>query len=113
MLPVIMRVPKVNGEIMTFKYLHDYVKKNYEAGNYDNIKSAYTSWEYEKNKQTSMTDFEMGVQKAQADYNQNGSFVTYPKLAIDILNKLFSDKASEVSEFIDGYNSYKLKFENA
>lgn len=112
MLPVIMKVPKMNGGIMIFKDLHDYVKKNYEAGNYDDIKSAYASWKYEKSKQTSMTDFEMGTQKAQADYSQNGSFATYPEVAIDILNKLFSNKASEIGEFIDGYNSYKLKFEN-
>lgn len=111
MFSVIMRVQRVNREIMMFKDLHDYVKKNYESGNYEDVKSAYFSWKYEKNKQIRMTDFEMGVQKAQADYNQNGSFATYPKLAIDILNKLFSNKTSEVSEFIDGYNSYKLKFD--
>ncbi|MGX7052157.1 hypothetical protein [Leuconostoc palmae] len=58
-----------------------------------------------------MTDFEMGVQKAQTDYDQHGYFATYPRLAIDILNKLFSNKASEISEFIDGYNSYKLNFD--
>lgn len=96
-----------------FKDIHDYVKKNYEAGNYDDVKTAYTYWESEKSKETSATDFEMGVQKAQEDYKKNGSFATYPKLAIDILNKLFSDKASEISEFIDGYNSIKSKYKNA
>ncbi|AXX64904.1 hypothetical protein DS830_05190 [Bombilactobacillus bombi] len=94
------------------KNIHDYVKENYEAGNYDNAKAAYTSWETEKDKQTNLSDFEMGVQKAQNDYKQNRTFATYPKLAIGILNKLFGNKASEISEFIHGYNSYKSKFRN-
>lgn len=94
-----------------FKDIHEYVKRNYEAGNYEDAKKAYASWEYEKNNQDSMTDFEMGVKKAQKDYSENGSFATYPKLAIDMLNKLFDDKASEISDFIDGYNSVKSNFE--
>ncbi|GEO63630.1 hypothetical protein [Companilactobacillus nantensis] len=91
----------------TLKDIHDYVKKNYEAGNYDDAKAAYTSWETEAKRQSNLTDFEMGVQKAQRDYKKNGTFATYPELAIDVVNKLFDDKALEVSEFIRGYNSEK------
>lgn len=80
------------------KDLHNYVKKNYEAGNYDDAKAAYTSWKTENNYQSNLTDFEMGVQKAQSDYKKNGTFAAYPELAIAVLNKLFADKAFEVSE---------------
>ncbi|MGL5900595.1 MAG: hypothetical protein ACRCZW_13235 [Lactobacillaceae bacterium] len=30
-------------KLMMIKDIHDYVKKKYEAGNYDNVKSAYDS----------------------------------------------------------------------
>ncbi|HJE97103.1 MAG TPA: hypothetical protein K8V00_05735 [Ligilactobacillus acidipiscis] len=70
----------------TLKDIHDYVKNNYESGNYDDAKAAYTSWETEKGKQTNLSDFEMGVQKAQNDYEQNGTFAMYPKLASLFVN---------------------------
>jgi len=89
------------------KDIHNYVKRNYEAGNYDDAKAAYTSWENENKQQSNLTDFEMGVQKAQSDYKKDGKFATYPELAIAVLNQLFDDKASEISEFIRGYNSEK------
>lgn len=91
--------------------LHDYVKNNYEAGNYDDAKAAYTAWNTTNDESTNLTDFEMGVQKAQSDYAKTGTFATYPKLAIDILNELFADKASEISEFIRGYNSEKERIQ--
>ncbi|WP_049150225.1 hypothetical protein [Lactobacillus gasseri] len=91
------------------KDIHDYVKKNYEAGNYDDAKAAYTSWKTENNQQSNLSDFEMGIQKAQSDYKKSGTFAIYPKLAIDVANKLFNDKAFEISEFIRGYNSEKEK----
>ena len=31
------------------KDIHDYIKKDYEAGNYDDAKAAYTSWKTENN----------------------------------------------------------------
>lgn len=52
------------------KDIHDYIKKDYEAGNYDDAKAAYTSWKTENNQQSNLTDFEMGIQKAQSDYKK-------------------------------------------
>lgn len=89
------------------KDIHNYVKKNYEAGNYDDAKAAYTSWKTEKSQQSNLTDFEIGVKKAQSDYKKNGKLAAYPELAIDVVNKLFDAKAFEISEFIRGYNSEK------
>lgn len=89
------------------KDIHNYVKKNYEAGNYGDAKDAYTSWKKVKSQQSHFTDFEMGVQKAKSDYKKSEAFAAYPKLAIDVMNKLLDDKAFEISEFIRGYNSEK------
>lgn len=74
------------------KDIHDYVKKNYEAGNYDDAKAAYTSWKTENNQQSNLTDFEMGIQKAQSDYKKSGTFAIYPKLAIDVANNYLMTK---------------------
>ncbi|WP_203641243.1 hypothetical protein [Levilactobacillus andaensis] len=89
------------------KDIHNYVKENYEAGNYDDAKTAYTSWKTEKTQQSNLTDFEMGVQKAQSDYQKSGTFAAYPELTIDVVNKITDNKASEISGFIRGYNSEK------
>lgn len=91
------------------KNIHNYVKKNYEAGNYENAKVAYTSWKKESNQ---LSDFEMGVKKAQSDYKLRGLFSTYPVLTVGAVNKLFDDKALEISEFIRGYNYEKRRIRN-
>lgn len=89
--------------------IHNYVKRNYEAGNYDDTKAAYTSWENENNQRSNLTDFEMGVKTAKSDYKKSGTFAVYPELAVDSVNKLFDGRALEISEFIRGYNLEKKR----
>ncbi len=96
--------------------LHQYVKDNYEKGNYQAASEAYKTWKMEnsysqeRNNQAGSTDdYQAGFNQAKFDYENEHHFKRFPSKFIKLINLLSDDKASEVSKFIEGYNAYKEK----
>ncbi|CAK8054885.1 hypothetical protein [Eupransor demetentiae] len=83
--------------------LHDYVKKNYEAGEYDEAQTAYQDWAKEKQSSKVQDDYQMGYEAAQSDYDQGKQFKHFPAGLTKLVNKLSQDRAHEISEYIRGY----------
>lgn len=52
---------------MRLKYLHDYVKQNYENGQFDQ------NYSYEANQANPASDFWMGQQQARRDFQNGGA----------------------------------------
>lgn len=89
--------------------LHDYVKKNYEQGHYDDVKKDYQNWSQshdygqEGASTTSKTDFQMGYDQAMDDFKTGRPFRRYPDKLVDLGNSVFGNKLEELSAFIKGY----------
>ncbi|GEP23320.1 hypothetical protein [Lentilactobacillus diolivorans] len=100
------------------KELHDYVKKNYEQGNYKDAEAQYKNWDnrnyYDKKTQTQskQSDYQKGYEQATQDFKNNRAFHRYPKEAVKIGNEITNNKLSEVSNFIAGYEKAKADLVN-
>lgn len=91
--------------------LHDYVKKNYEQGKYDNPNDQYYSnREAYECRSDSTDDYQMGFSQALKDHEENQSFKVYPQKLVNLGNKVSDNKMQELSEFIAGYNDGKKIF---
>lgn len=94
--------------------LHDYVKDNYEQGNYESASRAYQDWKNTNSYSQGVSgddkdDYQSGYCQAQYDYEVHGKFQRFSASFIKIINLLSNDKAVEVARFIEGYNAYKEK----
>ncbi|GAD16966.1 hypothetical protein ABC628_09045 [Lentilactobacillus otakiensis] len=91
--------------------LHDYVKKNYEQGKYDNPNHQdYSSREAYEYRSDPTDDYQMGFSQALKDHEENQSFKVYPEKLVNLGNKVSDNKMQELSEFIAGYNDGKKIF---
>ena len=107
------------NKIVALKQLHDYVKENYEAGNYKEAEKAYKKWHgtndysYHTTKTTvkksSLSDYQMGCEQAKKDYAESHSFKAFPKKGVNLVNHVTQNKAIEIERYIDGYNDAKAK----
>lgn len=100
--------------IKKLESLHDYVKKNYEAGKYDASANEYKQWteDYQAAATTSGhadddSDYDMGYQQSMTDHDHGFSFRNYPEAAIDFGNLVSGNRMHEVADFIKGYNAAK------
>lgn len=91
--------------------LHDYVKKNYEQGKYDNPNDQdYSNREAYEYRSDPTDDYQMGFSQALKDHEENQSFKVYPEKLVNLGNKVSDNKMQELSEFIAGYNDGKKIF---
>ena len=105
--------------MVTLKQLHDYVKENYEAGNYKDAEKAYKKWRDTNDytyhaaktavKKNSLSDYQMGYEQAKKDYAESHSFKDFPKKGVNLVNRVTQNKAIEIERYIDGYNDAKAK----
>lgn len=91
----------------------NYVREKYAVDDCENAETAYNLWKCEKERRSDLSSFEIGIRMAEQDYQQKGNFERHPKVAIDLLKDLFDNYAAEVSEFIRGYNSFKMRHRNS
>ncbi|AQG71804.1 hypothetical protein AWJ15_01940 [Lacticaseibacillus rhamnosus] len=96
--------------------LHDYVKKNYEAGRYDATAKEYQQWtnDYETAKAHAAhpeagSDYQMGYQQALSDHDHGFDFRDYPETMIHFGNVVTGHRMQEVADFIKGYNAAKVE----
>lgn len=96
--------------------IHDYVKSNYENGNYDSFKNQYSNQNYYKNKKyyskvcdDNLSDFKEGFNQAKSDYQIKHKFKHYPNFLLKLVNFIFFNKMKEIVDFIDGYTYFKQK----
>lgn len=94
-----------NQEVMQLN-LHDFVKENYENGNYDFAKENYQNFHDETLKKET-DDFTMGYNQAMQDYQSKHRFKHYPYKLTALLNRMLGNKLSEIVNFTDGYQSAK------
>ena len=65
--------------------LHDYVKKNYEQGKYDNPNHQdYSSREAYEYRSDPTDDYQMGFSQALKDHEENQSFKVYPEKLVNL-----------------------------
>ncbi|EEW54282.1 hypothetical protein [Limosilactobacillus antri] len=88
---------------MRLKQLHDYVKQNYEDGQFTQ------NYSYEANQANPASDFRMGQQQARRDFQNGARFKFYPLLLVKIANLLTLKRLTEVKNFVEGYNREKRK----
>lgn len=96
--------------------LHDYVRDNYEQGNYQSSSQKYQNWKKSNSYGQGVSDvdddqddYQSGYQQAQDDYQTHDKFQEFPDNFIKVINLLSNDRATEVAQFIEGYNAYKEK----
>ncbi|MGF2384902.1 hypothetical protein [Lentilactobacillus otakiensis] len=78
--------------------LHDYVKKNYEQGKYDNPNHQdYSSREAYEYRSDPTDDYQMGFSQALKDHEENQSFKVYPEKLVNLGNKVSDNKMQELS----------------
>lgn len=82
--------------------LHDYVKRHYMAGDYQEQASAYR-----ENDEKVLSDYELGYQQATYDHEKGRTFRIYPYRVILLLNKISGGRLFEIVEFIRGYQDKK------
>ena len=107
------------NKMVNLKQLHDYVKENYEAGNYKDAEKAYKKWHDTNDytyhaaktavKKSSLSDYQMGYEQAKKDYAESHSFKAFPKKGVNLVNRVTQNKAIEIERYIDGYNDAKAK----
>ncbi|MFK5705268.1 hypothetical protein ACLHIM_02840 [Ligilactobacillus sp. LYQ112] len=89
--------------------LHDYVKKHYESGDYDNAYSSYDSnqrrhedtYKYDNVTRDETNDFDLGYKKGLSDSFNKFKFV--PLKLLRWINQLFNGKLHEIIDYIEGY----------
>lgn len=90
--------------------MHDYVKQQYERGEYAEAENEYThlvrAAEVDEFDSTTL-DYRMGLYQAREDYESGKPFKSYNEGMIKFANKVSKGKAEEALEFIKGYNSFK------
>ncbi|MCI1903262.1 MAG: hypothetical protein LKJ03_04190 [Enterococcaceae bacterium] len=102
-----------------FKQLHDYVKQNYEDGNYQEAEEEYKNWsaKYDQaasaNPAKKASDYQLGYEQATADFEQKHSFHHYPEKLVDFANQLTENKMQEITEFIKGYEDRKKELKTS
>lgn len=92
---------------MRLKQLHDYVKQNYENGQFSQ------KYFYDANQSNQVADFRMGQQQARQDFQNGARFKYYPLLLVKIVNLLTLKRLTEVKNFIEGYNCEKRTLKQA
>lgn len=97
-----------------FNDLHNFVKSNYEQGTYFEAQKEYQHWQknYDQlktNVHTTTSDYELGYQQAQNDYQKNQTFHYYPTYLINFANRISDNRLSEVSAFLKGYHDFEIK----
>lgn len=114
-----VRLSRVNQKgsvemIKKLRSLHDYVKQNYEAGNYDASAEEYKQWtnDYQSAVESDghageTSDFQMGYQQATTDHDHGFGFRDYPEVMINFGNIVSGNRLKEISDFIQGYNAAK------
>lgn len=88
---------------MRLKHLHDYVKQNYENGQFAQ------NYSYEAKQSNQASDFSRGQQQARQDFQNGARFKFYPLLLVKIVDFLTLKRLTEVKNFIEGYNCEKRK----
>ncbi|KRM94864.1 hypothetical protein FC19_GL000123 [Liquorilactobacillus aquaticus DSM 21051] len=94
------------------QHLHDYVKENYERGNFQTYNEpdwsktehSYKNCSYQQN---TSDDYQLGYQQARRDYETQHAFRHYPEELVKLTNKLVNGRVSEILEYIKGYNAGK------
>lgn len=92
--------------------VQNFIKSNYEQGTYFEAQKEYQNWQNNYDQLKSYTtdktsDYQLGYQKAQADYQKNQTFHYYPSYLINFANRVSDNRLSEVSEFLKGYHDFK------
>ncbi|MBW1606015.1 hypothetical protein [Lactobacillus sp. Sy-1] len=96
--------------------LHDFVKKNYENGNYDFAKKNYENYNFSGGIPQGVNynmfrhqskDFQLGYNQALNDYKIRNKFKHYPVKLIYLINMLFNNRAIEIYNFVKGYSLAK------
>lgn len=94
-----------------FKELHDYVKKNYEQGKYQNTanqsQKQWSNGTDTKQSKTDQSDYQMGYDQATKDFKEHQVFRQYPQKAVTLGNELTNHQMTEVADFIKGYQAAK------
>lgn len=91
--------------------LHDYVKKNYEQGKYDNpANQDYSNRKAYESHSDRTDDYQMGFSQALQDHQEGHAFKSYPEKLVDFGNQVSDDKMQELSDFIAGYEDGKRIF---
>ncbi|GAP03382.1 hypothetical protein FPFC_061050 [Fructobacillus pseudoficulneus] len=92
------------------KNLHNYIKKNYENGQYSRDYTYHGPYSHNNSENDEkISDFKRGCEKYQQDKNNGHIKSWYYAPIIRILNKIFVGKMQEVVDFIDGYQYEKKK----
>lgn len=85
--------------------IHEYVKKHYENGDYNNAYSSYNShsytYKYKNVTRNKLSDFELGYAKGLSDKFNRFKFVSLKFLTR--INKLFNGKLHEIIDYLEGY----------
>lgn len=87
--------------------LHDYIKKNYENGRYNqnyNFSHSPTAATQNCSTKKQSSDYNLGCQQACTDYQNHHKFHLYPQTLTSWLNRLFQGRLNEIAAFIKGYN---------
>ncbi|WP_125770702.1 hypothetical protein [Companilactobacillus furfuricola] len=84
--------------------LHDFIKRKYEEGDYQQAADSYYDWKNSIRAQIN-DDYRLGYDQAVADFENHRSFHHYPDKIISFSNALTSQRINEVDRFIRGYNA--------
>ncbi|APU71512.1 hypothetical protein LCR01_13950 [Companilactobacillus crustorum] len=98
---------------MNIKAIHDFVKYNYERGNYHNAEFVYRDFTHyntiKSNHYSEKSDYQIGYNQAKIDYQREHCFHSYPDSLLELTNKLSDNHLLEIVDFIKGYDAYKNK----
>lgn len=92
--------------------LHDFIKENYEQGNFYSSKEhpeyyRPKTYSTDQEQRDTRSDYCLGYQQAVQDYNSNRTFRHYPAKTTALINKFSDGRISEISAYIAGYNALK------
>lgn len=95
-----------------FKKIHDFLKDNYENGNFHEPDYHYEysyqdQKKYYRNDVRNMSDIELSYQQAQSDYRYGYQIKYYPVSLIKIINEILDNRLTEIVDFMIGYNQAK------
>lgn len=117
-LSTLITTDSKQGVAMMKIKIHDYVKKNYENGNYDNAYSSYDSsqskceytYEYDNVKENETNDFDLGYKKGTSDNFNRFKFI--PLNLLKWINQILDGKLHEIIDYIEGYRKAYQKNNN-
>lgn len=101
----------MNKKSDNVQQLHDFVKKNYEEGNYSRDYSYQQEQrrEDDEQKQENLSDFDLGVRQFRIDQQNRKIRPWYFYRLLLILNKILGGRLREITDFIKGYRSEQKK----